>query len=207
MYEFTVLLFTAVFAVSGALAATQKRLDITGLAFFAVITGLGGGTVRDLLLGMPVFWVSKNSYITVCLISAFLVWFMAHIVQTRYRWLLWADAIGMAGFSILGVSKALSIGAPEVIAVSMGVVTATVGGLLRDIVSQSRSVLVSNELYITASFIGCMIYVVMFNLGLQGLLVTAFCISIIIFIRGGAIIYRWSLPSFPSQNDSSYDDS
>ena len=98
----------AVFAAAGALAASRKQMDIIGFAFLASITGVGGGTIRDLLLGKnPVFWVADPSQLGVCLAVAVIVYFTAHLAESRYRLLLWADAVGLAAYAVLGAAEAL----------------------------------------------------------------------------------------------------
>ena len=123
----------AVFAISGALAAAEKRLDILGFILFGTITGIGGGTLRDLLLNTDqVFWISDTRYLWVCLATAIVTWFLAPQFQSLRTLLLWADALGLALFSVLGTAKALAWDAPFIVAAGMGMMTATFGSLIRD---------------------------------------------------------------------------
>ena len=150
----------AVFAATGALAASRKRLDIVGFIFLAAITGIGGGTLRDLLLGkLPVFWVKEPAFIAVCLIAAVSVYFLAHLIEYRYRLLLWLDAMGMAAYCVMGAGIAIEFGVSPYAAIVMGVMTATFGGILRDVISGEPSVLLSDEIYITAAVLGSASYV------------------------------------------------
>ncbi|MCB1991051.1 MAG: trimeric intracellular cation channel family protein, partial [Geminicoccaceae bacterium] len=120
-----------VFAVSGALTASRKELDILGFVFIGSVTGIGGGTVRDLLLGrIPVFWVGQPDYLLVTVAASVLVYFTAHLVERRYKLLLWADALGLALFSVLGARIALLAGTGPLVAIVMGVMTAAMGGLI-----------------------------------------------------------------------------
>jgi hypothetical protein len=118
---------SAVFAVTGALVASRKQMDIIGFLWLGVVTGVGGGTLRDLLLGVPVFWVRDATPVIVCLVASAMVFFTAQFIQNRYRLILWLDAIGLGLFSVAGANTALEVGASPVIAVTMGVISATVG--------------------------------------------------------------------------------
>ena len=127
-------LFTVgVFAASGALAAAEKRLDVLGFVFFGTVTGVGGGTLRDLLLDVDVFWITEPHYLWICIVVPGLTWYLAPVLSARRRLLLWADALGLGLFSVLGCARALEHGVPAIVAVVMGVMTATFGGLLREI--------------------------------------------------------------------------
>jgi uncharacterized membrane protein YeiH len=150
-----------VFAVSGALAAAEKRLDVLGFLFFGTVTGVGGGTLRDLLLDIPVFWISDTRYLWVCAALSALTWYLAPLLATRRALLLWADALGLALFSVLGCAKALQSGAPAVVAVVMGVMSASFGGLLRDTLLGRDSVLLGRDIYVTAALAGAVSYVLL----------------------------------------------
>lgn len=103
----------AVFAATGALAASRKELDIIGFLFLASITGIGGGTLRDVILNLPVFWVANSGYVLICAVMAVLVFFSAHRVESRYKLLLWLDAIGLAAFAVMGLQRAWRSPAPR----------------------------------------------------------------------------------------------
>lgn len=144
------LLGTAVFALTGALLAARLRQTFVTMSFFALITGVGGGSVRDLLIGAPVFWVRDPWVAPVCLGVALLAWF------TPRKWwegslLEWADAAGLAAYAVLGTAKALAHGLPPVPAVLMGVITGCVGGIIRDVLAGRPSILMRPELYVTAA--------------------------------------------------------
>ncbi|EIM75499.1 hypothetical protein A33O_08101 [Nitratireductor aquibiodomus RA22] len=131
----------AVFAATGALAASRKELDLIGFVFLAGVTGTGGGTLRDLVLGVPVFWVDNHIYIIVCAVIAVLVFFAAPLVEYRYRLLLWLDAAGLAAYSVLGAAKGLEASGSAIVALVTGMLTATFGGVLRDVLAGEPSVL------------------------------------------------------------------
>ncbi|XUU59890.1 trimeric intracellular cation channel family protein [Erythrobacter sp. HA6-11] len=144
------ILGVAVFALSGALLAAKERQTFVTMAFFALVTGVGGGTVRDLLIGAPVFWISDPWISLACMVVALLVWF------TPTRWwdgklLDYADGIGLTAYAVLGSAKALSYGLPPVPAMMMGVVTGTVGGVIRDVIAGKPSIVMRPELYVTAA--------------------------------------------------------
>src|SRR5205085_11373782 len=140
----------AVFAISGALLAAEKKQTLVTFIFFAVVTGVGGGTLRDLLIGAPVFWVHKNATLLICIGAALLVWLLSG------RWfagksLLWFDAAGLAAYSTYGTAKALAFGVAPVPAFAMGVLTGCVGGIVRDVLAGEPSILMRPELYVTAA--------------------------------------------------------
>jgi len=140
----------AVFALSGALLAARLRQTFVTMAFFALITGVGGGSVRDLLIGAPVFWVRDPWVAPLCLGVALVAWF-----TPRQWWegqvLEWADAAGLAAYSVLGTVKAIGYGVPPVPAMLMGVITGCVGGIIRDVLAHQPSILMRPELYVTAA--------------------------------------------------------
>jgi uncharacterized membrane protein YeiH len=154
------LVAVAVFAVSGALAAAGQRLDILGFMLFGTLTGVGGGTLRDLLLQAgPVFWIEQTRYLWVCLLASVLVWFVAPLLASRARALVWADAAGLALFCVIGTERALVAGAPAVVAVVMGVMTVSFGSLIRDTLLNRHPVMLEPEIYVSAAAIGSLAYI------------------------------------------------
>ena len=140
----------AIFALTGALVAAKERQTFVTLAFFALVTGVGGGTVRDLLIGAPVFWIHDGGVAVVCLAVSLFAWF----IPTRWwagRFLSIADGLGLAAYAVLGSAKALQYGVPPVPAALMGVITGCVGGIIRDVVAGRPSILMRPELYVTAA--------------------------------------------------------
>ena len=140
----------AIFALTGALVAAKERQTFVTLAFFALVTGVGGGTVRDLLIGAPVFWIHDGGVAVVCLAVSLFAWF----IPTRWwagRFLSIADGLGRAAYAVLGAAKALEYGIPPVTAALMGVITGCVGGIIRDVVAGRPSILMRPELYVTAA--------------------------------------------------------
>jgi uncharacterized membrane protein YeiH len=155
----------AVFAASGALAAARARQTIVTFCFFAMVTGTGGGTTRDLLIGAPVFWLHDAAPITVCLGIAGLVWLTPRAWWPE-RALDWCDAVGLAAYAVYGAGKALDYGVPPLPAAVMGVVSACLGGILRDVVAGVPSILLRPELYVTAAALAAGLFVALTLVGL-----------------------------------------
>jgi uncharacterized membrane protein YeiH len=193
----------AVFAVTGGLAASRKQLDIMAFGFFGVATGVGGGTLRDLLLGQtPVFWIIQPAYLVVAILSAVVVYFTAHLFYanwSRYRLLLWLDAVGIAAYSVMGAEKALDAGAPPVPAVIMGVMTATFGGIIRDVLAGEPSVLLRREIYITAALAGAAVHVGLVSLGSPFWLAALAGAAAAFALRAGALARGWTLPIYKAR--------
>ncbi len=207
----TDMLAAVAFAVSGSLVASRKGLDILGFMWLAILTGVGGGTVRDLVLDVPVFWVIEPAHVIACLFTATVMFFVAPIVESRYRLVLWFDALGLALVTVAGTVKGLDHGAGPLIAVVMGVVTASVGGIVRDIVGNEQSVILRREIYVTAAVLGASTYVVLSTLVLERTEAAISAFLLTFAVRGLAIIFNWSLPSFyreprPHDNPPGRDD-
>lgn len=186
----------AVFAATGALAASRKQLDIIGFLFLASTTAIGGGTFRDVILNIPVFWIGNTDYIWICVAIAILVFLTAHRIESRYKLLLWLDAVGLAAFSVMGAAKGLTVTGSAPVAIIMGMLTATFGGVLRDLLSQERSVFLSRDIYVTAALAGAGTYTLIDIAGLpmQASAIVAFLVSF--GIRGGALHFGWRLPDY-----------
>lgn len=189
----------AVFAATGALSASRKQLDIIGFLFLAAITGVGGGTVRDLILGVPVFWVVNHDYLAVCTAVALIVYFTAHRIESRYRLLLWLDAIGLAAYAVYGAWKGLVVTGSAPVAIVTGMLTATLGGILRDQIAGEPSVLLRQEIYVTAAMAGAAAFAGLAIAGLPPLAAGLAAFVIAFAIRAGAIRYGWSIPTYRSR--------
>lgn len=189
----------AVFAATGALAASRKQLDVIGFVFMACVTGTGGGTLRDLILGVPVFWTVNQDYILVCAAVAVIVYFTAHLLESRYKLLLWLDAIGLAAYCVFGAYKGLIVTGSATIAIVMGVMTATFGGIVRDIAAQEPSVLLRPEIYVTAALAGAATFTLLAILGLTMPLAAIFGALAAFAVRGGALWFGWTFPPYRSR--------
>lgn len=184
-----------VFALSGALAAARKQMDIFGYIVLATLPAVGGGTVRDLILNTSVFWVEQSVYILVAVGAGILTFLVSVRVGQRYVVLEWADAIGLSLFCVLGASKALSLTGDPILAVSLGVITAVAGGILRDVVCNEIPLILKKEIYATAAMIGAVVYCLCVAVNLSEAL-SLLCGGISAFaVRSMALIFGWSLPT------------
>lgn len=186
-----------VFAITGALAASRNQMDLIGFALLGIVTGIGGGTLRDVLLGIePIFWVERPAYLVVCLCVAVVVFFTAHLIESRYRLLLWLDGAGVALFATAGAERALDAGAGISVAVVMGAITGTFGGIVRDVLSQERSIIFSREIYVTAAVSAALVYVLLLEVGLPREVALAGGIACGFLLRAGALGFGWVLPRY-----------
>ena len=186
------------FAASGALLAARHRLDPIGFLFMANVTGIGGGTVRDLVLGLPVFWVHEPEHVLLCSAVAILTWLGAGFVQRASRPLVWADAVGISLFSVIGAQKALLAGAAPTVAVVMGMFTACLGGIIRDVLMNDPPILMSREIYVTATLAGAGTYALLaMLLGPQDHVALLSGVLVAFGLRALAIARNVTLPSHP----------
>ena len=189
-----------VFALTGALAASRALLDIVGFLFFAALTAVGGGTVRDILLDRnPVFWIEQPEILMVAAAAAVIVFFTAHLMESRATWLAWLDAAALAIAVPAGLAVALATGQSGFVAPIVGVLTGTFGGLMRDVVANEvPMVLRQGELYVTAAFVGALVgWMVSTQLGDLPALVVAGAVTF--FLRAGSLAFGWRLPVYRSR--------
>lgn len=197
----------AVFAASGALTASRKRLDIVGFAFVGTVTGIGGGTLRDLLLGQgAVAWVREPVALYLAVLVSVLVYFTAHHLESRFRALLWADALGLALFAVTGAQVALASGTPPAVAVLMGVMSATFGGALRDVVCNETPLILRREVYATAAAAGAAAFVALTLAGVPQPAATVAGFAAGLAIRGAALLFGLSLPVYRPRPGREYPD-
>ncbi|MDF1803808.1 trimeric intracellular cation channel family protein [Thalassovita sp.] len=191
----------AVFALTGALVASRAQLDLVGFAFIACLTAVGGGTLRDLLLDRnPIFWIAQPAYIGVAAGAALLVFFTAHLLESRYRTLLWLDSLALAVAVPAGVGLALSQAQPAPIVLIMGIITGSFGGLMRDVVcNEVPLILKQGELYVTAAFAGSAAALVVQYFGHSPTLSLATCALCTWALRAGSLAFGWRLPVYKSR--------
>jgi uncharacterized membrane protein YeiH len=174
--------------------AAEKKQTLVTFIFFAVATGVGGGTLRDLLIGAPVFWVQSNIVLAICIAAALLVWFVS---SHRFAGvaLLWFDAAGIAAYATYGAAKALGFGVAPVPAFAMGVLTACAGGIIRDVLAGEPSILMRPELYVTAAALsaGLLVVLALLGFGWLAVIIAAFAGFA---LRAIAIQRGWSLPAY-----------
>ena len=187
-----------IFALTGALVASRKQLDPVGFIFMATLTALGGGTLRDLLLDREVLvWIARPSLVVMAAVAAMAVFWTAHLLESRYRALLWLDALALAVAVPAGVGVALASGVSPVIVVIMGVVTGTFGGLMRDVVGNEVPLLLKQgEIYVTAAFGGAVAAVFLLWLGLPQATALLACGVVTLTLRIGGLIRGWRLPCY-----------
>lgn len=191
-----------VFALTGALVAARKGMDPFGFALLATVTGIGGGSVRDMLLGQPVFWIRNPADVLVCVAVAGLTFALGSRVPgllsapRARRLLLWADGMGLAIFAVTGTAKALAAGAHPFTAAMLGALTASFGGIIRDILAGQTPLVLHREIYVTAAFLGAAAYVGATGLGLPAPLAGLVGFSCGFALRALAIARDWSLPAF-----------
>jgi len=185
----------AVFAISGALVAARNRQTLVTFAFFALVTGVGGGTVRDLLIGAPVFWVQDTRVPLLCLAIALLVW-ITPVKFWRPAAVDWFDAIGLAAYSVFGAAKAMQLGIDPLPAAIMGIITASVGGVIRDLISGEPSIIVRPELYVTAGALSAFLFVLLAQTGMPGIIAALIAFVAGFTLRALAIVRGLSLPAY-----------
>lgn len=190
------LMAAGVFATTGALVASRKEMDVLGFMWLGVITGIGGGTLRDLLLGVPIFWIGDATPVALCLAVAVVAHFTAHLVSSRYRLLLYLDAFGMALVTIAGAAKGLDAGAGPLVALVMGVITASFGGILRDLLGQEPSIVLRRDVYVSASAAGAAVFLAADWAGLAREAAMGLGLAAAAGIRCAAIWGEWSLPVY-----------
>lgn len=189
-----------IFALTGALAASRSQLDLIGFAFIACLTALGGGTLRDILLDRPVFWIDAPQVLAVCLGAAVIVFFTAPMMESRYKWLLWLDSFALAVAVPAGVGIAVALDQTAPVVIIMGMSTGTMGGLMRDVVcNEVPLVLKQGELYVSAAFGGAAAAVITLQLGGGVGIALLICAALTWSLRAGSIYFGWRLPVYKSR--------
>lgn len=195
----------AVFAASGALVASRKQLDLVGFVLVAAVTGVGGGTLRDLLIGRDsVFWLHQPIYLWTITGVALLVFLTAHLVESRFRVLLWADALGMALFAALGAEIALAADVPPAVAVLLGVMPAAFGGIIRDVLCNETPLILRREIYATAAAAGAGATVLLDALAVGRPWTLLGGAAVAFAIRGASLRWGFSLPVYKPRPGRDY---
>ena len=179
-----------VFAVSGALTAGRHKMDIVGYVLIGTITGIGGGTLRDLLLGRKVWWVSNPDELMLCVVASIIAFFFISLAKNNNRSIVWLDAVGLGAFAVVGCHVGLTCGAPFVVAVFMGMLTATGGGVIRDVLTNTKPMILSaGQLYATAALGGSFVYALMITQQASPLLAQALGFLTVLALRTASIVY------------------
>lgn len=187
-----------VFAASGAIAAAKRKHTIVEFIFFATVTAVGGGTLRDVLIDAPVFWVGSNGPLAACVVTALLVW----VLGERFwdvRVLTWLDAIGLVAFAVQGSVKTLALGYPVLVAVAMGVLTGTFGGIVRDVLANRPSTLLGREIYVSAAILASGTFVLLDRAGLSTAIAGVLGTAAGFLLRAGSLWFGWTLPGYREQ--------
>lgn len=186
---------TAAFAITGALAASRKGMDIFGFFVLALMPAIGGGTVRDVIIDRtPVFWIADNRYVIVALLAALVVYFTSWKPGSRRRVLVWMDAIGLALFATLGTQISLAHETGPLVAILLGVTSAVTGGMIRDVICMEIPLVLSGEVYATAAFASGLTYVAAEYIQLDEWVALGLAVAVGFVIRALAIRFDWSLP-------------
>ncbi|MGC3875327.1 trimeric intracellular cation channel family protein [Halomonas sp. GXIMD04776] len=187
----------AVFAFSGVIVACYSRMDPFGMFVLGAVTGIGGGTLRDLVLGVPVFWVAAPSYLWVILATVFLSIVGFHYIHRLTRTFLpVTDAFGLALFTVIGAHKTLALGHVGIVAVLMGLMTGVAGGMIRDVLAHRVPMVLRQEIYATASIVGGIVYAILFISELNNVFAIGLALATTLSMRLAAIYWRLSLPTF-----------
>jgi len=186
-----------VFALSGALMAGRYQLDPFGVVVLASVTAVGGGTIRDVILQTPVFWVEKPYYLYVILATALLtIVLIRQPKRIPKRFLLIADALGLALFAVLGTQKALYLGAPVPVAIVLGTITGVAGGMIRDVLCNVIPMILRQEIYALAAMLGGSLFIFLHWLGWSDRQAIVASMSAALLLRLAAIYWHVSLPAF-----------
>jgi uncharacterized membrane protein YeiH len=186
-----------VFALSGSLMAGRYQLDPFGVVVLASVTAVGGGTIRDVILQTPVFWVEKPYYLYVILVTALLtIILIRQPKRIPKRFLLIADALGLALFAVLGTQKALLLGAPVPVAIVLGTITGVAGGMIRDVLCNVIPMILRQEIYALAAMLGGSLFILLQWLGWTDTQAIIASMAAALLLRLAAIYWHVSLPAF-----------
>ncbi len=201
LYYYGGLIGTIVFAISGALAAAEKRMDILAFCLFGVLTAIGGGTIRDLVLNRDmVFWIKDDIYLNIALLSSVITFFFANSLTSINKPLIWLDAVGLSIFCVQGSAVALDLGASPSIAVGLGMMTAAGGSIIRDAIIARPAILLGPEIYVTAAMLGSATYVTLTEfIGTTTIPLVAGTLMAFT-LRASAILFGLQLPKFKGIN-------
>jgi uncharacterized membrane protein YeiH len=195
------MLGTAVFAITGVLAVTRRGLDVFGAFVLGIVTALGGGTVRDLIIGQQPFWIADFNYVWAAGLGALTAFWISSRLRNAYRGLLYLDAVGAALFAITAANKVLLLHLSPPVAVTMGVLTGIGGGLLRDVLAGRPTLLMSREVYATPILLGCIVFVLLHGMRPPFPYAPAVGVTIIFGVRALAIYRNLEVPPWLTHRD------
>ncbi len=190
---------TVVFAITGALTASRKEMDILGFLWLGAAAGVGGGTIRDLILDQPVFWTVSPTPLVVSLCAAAAMHFIAPVFQSRITVITWLDAFGMAFAATAGTVKCIGLETSGIVAVVLGVFSASAGGIIRDLLGQEPSIVLKKDIYVSAAAAGATALVLLTVAGVSIEIASICGFGTALFLRGAAIAFGWTLPVYKSR--------
>ena len=195
------LIGTAAFAASGALAGVRRQMDMLGVMVLGIVTAIGGGTLRDILLGdTPPFCLKDETYLYISIAVALLTFFAHHVLDRYSNPLLFFDAIGLGTFVVIGTGKALDFHTGFIGAVTMGVMTATAGGVVRDVLSNQVPLILQKEIYASACIAGGVLFYILDRMGWSRPAVMLIAAAVVVGLRLLAIRHNWALPTAPPKS-------
>ncbi len=186
----------AVFSISGVFAAMEKKLDVFGVFIIAFITALGGGTLRDVLIGqLPVSWMYNLNYGLIVLLSTLAAMFFSNIIGNYQKTLLTFDSLGIGLFTVVGIQKGILLDFHPAVCIALGTITACFGGVIRDILLNNIPLIFQKEVYATACILGGVVYFALIRLQMNEMIIEVVSISFIVVFRLVAVRFNWQLPS------------
>jgi uncharacterized membrane protein YeiH len=195
------MLGTAVFAITGVLAVNRRGLDVIGAMVLGIVTALGGGTLRDLIIGTTPLWIGDFNYVWSAIGGALAAFWIGSAFRNVFRALLYLDAVGAALFAVSAANKVLLLGLSGPVAVTMGVLTGIGGGLIRDVLAGRPTLLMSRDIYATPILIGCMVFVALRNFAPDFPFAGAVAFTIIFGVRALAIYKHLEMPVWLTNRD------
>lgn len=200
MYAFE-LVGTAVFAITGVLAVTRRGLDLVGAIALGIVTAIGGGTVRDLVIDTRVFWLTDRNYLWAAVAGALAAFWIGWFFRSTYRPLLYLDGLGAALFAVTAADRVHGMGFAPAVAVVMGTLTAIGGGLLRDVLAGRQTLLMSREIYVTPILVGCSVFVLLRGWALTFPWAAPAGFAVIFGLRGLALYRHLEMPAWLTHRD------
>lgn len=192
---------TFAFAISGIRLASAKKFDWFGAYIVGMVTAIGGGTIRDVMLGLPPFWMTNSIYIICCALALFyVIGFGKHIIRQNSTWFIF-DAIGLALFNIIGIEKTLNMGYPFWMAIIMGSITGAAGGVIRDVFINEVPLIFRKDIYAMACVVGGIVYVTCHKFGLSAEINAVLSGVTVVLIRILAVRFHWQLPVLKGENE------
>jgi uncharacterized membrane protein YeiH len=185
-----------VFAITGVLASVPRTRNVISLLMLAVITALGGGTIRDMILSVPVFWLTEFGFVLIALVGGASAFLLFRTYRRIYNLLLYLDGVGVAIFAIMAMEKSYGVNPNAGVAIIMGLITGIGGGLIRDLLTGRPTLLLSQELYATPILVGCVVYGLIRPLTPETSIAAIFSMGLILAIRAGAIHWNWGTPGW-----------